>query len=210
MPAIVPIIHVFDISYMYTCDRMNMCHLYFVFQTSMPLSCWIFHAIDCTTITIYKEDIFHDGVIKWKHFPLYWLFVRGSRRWPVDFHHKGQWRGALMSSLICAWTTLRDAGDLRRHRAHYDVSVMVCLYVCMRLFFNTSFNIFMYFNMTYSQFMYEVIAFYNLNLCSGLLSTPLSYRKEILLEIQKMVTLLDISFFQGTYKNGLKEVFIVF
>ena len=41
----------------------------------------------------------------------------------------GQWRGALMFSLICAWTkgcaNNWDAGDLRSHRAHYDVSVMV-------------------------------------------------------------------------------------
>ena len=43
-------------------------------------------------------------------------------------HHKGQWRGALMFSVICAWTNgwvnNRDAGDLRPHRAHYDVTVM--------------------------------------------------------------------------------------
>ena len=36
--------------------------------------------------------------------------------------------GALIFSLICAWTNdwvnNRDAGDLRRHHAHYDVSVM--------------------------------------------------------------------------------------
>ena len=42
--------------------------------------------------------------------------------------HKGQWRGAFMFSLICAWINLwvnnREAGDLRRHRAHYDVIVM--------------------------------------------------------------------------------------
>ena len=41
--------------------------------------------------------------------------------------HKGQWRGALVFSLICAWTygwvNNRDAGDLRHHRAHYDVIV---------------------------------------------------------------------------------------
>ena len=42
--------------------------------------------------------------------------------------HKGQWRGALMFSLIFAWingwVNNREAGDLRRHRAHYDVTVM--------------------------------------------------------------------------------------
>ena len=37
----------------------------------------------------------HDDVIKWKHFPRYWPFVRGIHRSPVNSHHKGQWRGAL-------------------------------------------------------------------------------------------------------------------
>ena len=41
----------------------------------------------------------HDDVIKWKHFPRNWPFVRS----PVNSPHKGQWRGALMFSLICAW-----------------------------------------------------------------------------------------------------------
>ena len=44
------------------------------------------------------------------------------------FFHKGRWLGALMFSLICTWTNswanYRAAGDLRRHRAHYDVIVM--------------------------------------------------------------------------------------
>ena len=44
----------------------------------------------------------HDDVIKWKHFPCYWPFVRGIRRSPVNSPHKGQWHGALMFSLICA------------------------------------------------------------------------------------------------------------
>ena len=75
-----------------------------------------------------KPWSFHDDVIKWKHFPRYWLFVRGIHRWPVNSPHKGQWRGALIFSLICAWingwVNNREAGDLRRHRAHYDVTVM--------------------------------------------------------------------------------------
>ena len=35
----------------------------------------------------------HDDVIKWKHFPRYWPFVRGIHLSPVDSIHKGQWRG---------------------------------------------------------------------------------------------------------------------
>ena len=45
----------------------------------------------------------HDYVIKWKHFPRYWPFVRRIHQWPVNSPHKGQWRGASMFSLICAW-----------------------------------------------------------------------------------------------------------
>ena len=70
----------------------------------------------------------HDGVIKWKHFPRYWPFVRGIHRSTVNSPLKGQWRGALMFSLICAringWVNNREAGDLRRHCTHYDVNVM--------------------------------------------------------------------------------------
>ena len=70
----------------------------------------------------------HDDVIKWKYFPCYWPFVRGIHRSPVNSPHKGQWRGALMFSLICTWmndwVNNREAGDLRRHHAHYDVTVI--------------------------------------------------------------------------------------
>ena len=69
-----------------------------------------------------------DDVIKWKHFPRYWPFVRGIHRSPVNSPHKGQWRGALMFSLICVWingwVNNREAGDFSRYRAHYDVTVM--------------------------------------------------------------------------------------
>ena len=43
---------------------------------------------------------------------------------------KGQWRGALMFSLIPVWingwVNNREAGDLKRDRAHYDVTLMQC------------------------------------------------------------------------------------
>ena len=65
----------------------------------------------------------HDDVIKWRHFPRYWTFVRGIHRSLVNSPHKGQWRGALVFSLN-GWVNNREAGDLRRYRAHYDVTVM--------------------------------------------------------------------------------------
>ena len=70
----------------------------------------------------------HDDVIKWKHFLCYWSFVRGIHRWPVKSPYKGQWCGALIFSLIGAWingwVNNRESGDLRRHCAHYYVTVM--------------------------------------------------------------------------------------
>ena len=70
----------------------------------------------------------HDDVIKWKHFPRYWPSVRGIHRSPVNSPHIGQWRGALIFALIFArindWTNNPEAGDLRRHRTRYDVTVM--------------------------------------------------------------------------------------
>ena len=71
--------------------------------------------------------IIHYDVIKWKHFSRYWPFVRGIHRSPVNSPHKGQWRGVLMFSLICAWINSwvnnDETGDLIR-RAQYDVTVM--------------------------------------------------------------------------------------
>ena len=57
-----------------------------------------------------KKMILHDDIIKWKYFPRYWPFVTKA------------------SDAACAringWVNNGEAGDLRRHRAHYDVIVM--------------------------------------------------------------------------------------
>ena len=67
----------------------------------------------------------------WRHqletFSALLALCAGKSPLPVNSPHKGQWRGALMFSLICVWVNgchNREAGDLRRHRAHYDVNVM--------------------------------------------------------------------------------------
>ena len=84
------------------------------------LHIWARHSSEFKTVVT-----FHDDVTKWKHFPRYWPFVPGIYRSPVNSPHKGQWRGTLVLSLICAWTNRwvnnRDASDLKLHRAHYDV-----------------------------------------------------------------------------------------
>ena len=102
----------------------GFCCCLFCFQTSRD-----FHIGQWTR----QLKLFHDDAINWKHFPRYWPFVREINRLLVNSPHKGQWRGALMFSLICAWengwANQKDAGNLRRHRTHYDVIVvwLTCL-----------------------------------------------------------------------------------
>ena len=66
----------------------------------------------------------------WRHqvetFSALLVICEGNSPVPVNSPHKGQWRGALVCSLICAWTNgwvnNHEAGDLRRNRAHHDVT----------------------------------------------------------------------------------------
>ena len=68
----------------------------------------------------------------WRHqmetFSALLALCAGNSPVPVNSPQKGQCRGALMFSLIYAWindwVNSREAGDLRRHRGHYDVIVM--------------------------------------------------------------------------------------
>ena len=95
----------------------------------------LFRSPDFFSLDLFPWTSFlsHDDVIKWKHLPCYWSFVRENHRSPVNSPHKGQWREALMFSFICAgtngWANNRDAGDLRCDRAHYDVTVMRCTFI---------------------------------------------------------------------------------
>ena len=108
----------------YNVDKIKKNDIISYYQTLDVISKYLTCSHGMTTYT--KK--LHDDVIKWKHFPRYWPFVRGIHRSPVNSPHKGQWRGALMFSLICVWindwVNNREAGDLRRYRAHYDVTVM--------------------------------------------------------------------------------------
>ena len=68
----------------------------------------------------------------WRHqmetFSALLAILLGIHRYPVISPHKGQWGGALMFYLICAWmhdwVNNREARDLRCYRAHYDVIVI--------------------------------------------------------------------------------------
>ena len=136
-------------------SHASLCHLWgqqgwkstprhLIMRSFSDISCGVLVLV--TGYCIYFSDILgewmnikliHDDVSKWKHFPRYWPFVRGIHRSLVNSPHKGQWRGALMFSLICAWpngwSNHRDAGDLRRHPAHCAVTVM-CLQHWSRIF----------------------------------------------------------------------------
>ena len=100
------------------CDTIQVVHQFVLICDQVSVCCF-----------------FHDNVIKWKYFPRYWPFVRGIHRSPVNSPHKGQWRGALMFSLICVWINSqvnnREAGDLRRYRAHYYAILM---FISLKLF----------------------------------------------------------------------------
>ena len=115
-----------------------MC-LYFIVKMLMLLTLFLFK--NSTQFLLYVVFVFsslwdlrypfictyHDDVIRRKHFPRDWHFVRGIHRLSMDFPHKGQWRGALMFSSIArtnGWENNRVASDLRRHRAYYDVTLM--------------------------------------------------------------------------------------
>ena len=98
-----------------------VCHHWFI-QQFVPCLVWNTPVLTCRYIDS------HDDVIRWNHFPRYWPFVRGIHRSPLNSPHKGQWRWAMRFSLICVWINgwqnNREAGDLRRYRAHYDVIVI--------------------------------------------------------------------------------------
>ena len=78
--------------------------------------------------TVARRYLPYDVVIKLKQFPRHWPFVQGIHWSPLNSPHKGHCRETLMFSLICVWINgwvyNRRAGDLRQHRAHYDVAVM--------------------------------------------------------------------------------------
>ena len=79
--------------------------------------------VRCQTIIWNNDDLsLHGDVIKWKHFPRYWpghwwiLHTKASDAEFSCFLWSPPW--------INGWVNGREAGELRLHRAHYDVIVM--------------------------------------------------------------------------------------
>ena len=78
----------------------------------------------------YHND--HDDVIKWRHFPRHWPFVRGiyGRQWiPLTKTSDADLWCFLWfkQAWINHWVNNGEAGDLRRHQAHHDVTVTTAL-----------------------------------------------------------------------------------
>ena len=97
---------------------------------------------DCSSYSMVRTSNMHMALVC---FILLWLYCQiladrhqmgtfsallalceGNSPVTVNSPHTGQWRGALMFSLICAWTSgwvnNRDTGDLTGHWDHYDVT----------------------------------------------------------------------------------------
>ena len=98
--------------------------------------------VDCGSFTVCTRIlalVVHDDIIKWKHFLHYWSFVQGIHWSPVNSPHKGQWCGALICTWINGWINNGEAGDLRHHRTHYDVTITCCQIACLIVYYTCHF-----------------------------------------------------------------------
>ena len=106
----------------------NSCHWSMTVVTTTALLAGVIFQISR------KRKSAHYEITYWVYRNTWWRhqMETWSRNWfcegDLQATATGQWRGALMFSLVCAWTNdwadNRDAGDLRRHSAHCDAIVM--------------------------------------------------------------------------------------
>ena len=88
----------------------------------------------------------------WRHqmktFFAFLALCPGNSPGTGEFLSQRQWREVLVFSLICAWihgwVNNREAGDLRCHRTHYVVTMMLCISKCETLLRRMYFRIFLY------------------------------------------------------------------
>ena len=88
----------------FPCHEINMIYLVSYLADPHPIIWNITCNLKGFPVFKSKKSCIHDDVIKWKHFPCYWPFVRVIHRSSVDSPHKVLWRGALMFYLMYAWT----------------------------------------------------------------------------------------------------------
>ena len=71
----------------------------------------------------------HDNVTKWKHFSALLALCAGNSPVTGEFSSQRPVTRSFAAFFNCAWingwVNNREAGDLRRNRAHYDVTVML-------------------------------------------------------------------------------------
>ena len=112
------------------CDYLSMLGFKLICVSKMGLwTLWRF--LGCNVFQPHGGSCLY-CVSRWRHqmetFSALLAFCGGIHRSPVTSPYKGQWRGDLMFSLIRAWingwVNDREACDLRRHRTHYDATVM--------------------------------------------------------------------------------------
>ena len=123
---------------------LNSTHVHPAPWFNKKMSSYQYRKSHCGDKTILWPSYLHNGIYYTnKTTSLYWIRALATScafPWVSDhltmmtswngniFRVIGQWRGALISSLICVWingwVNNREAGDMRRYRAHYDVSVM--------------------------------------------------------------------------------------
>ena len=85
--------------------------------------------------SVARKMFLFDNNTWWRHqmetFSAILAICAGNSPVPVNSPHKGQWHGTLMFSLIYTringWVNTSEAGDLIRHRAHYDVTLMMMI-----------------------------------------------------------------------------------
>ena len=70
--------------------------MYYKFDENAECFSYIAAAVASSKSSLVVARVNHDDVIKLKHFPRYWPFVRGIHRPPVNSPRKDQWRGPLM------------------------------------------------------------------------------------------------------------------
>ena len=103
----------------------------FINKKIFPFHCFSHVSQNSATVETNIVDCRHDDVIKWKHFPRYWPFVKGIHRWGhrcislIKASDADLWCFLWPAPEQTAEQTIETPVNLRRHRAHYDVTIMV-------------------------------------------------------------------------------------
>ena len=108
---------------------MHPIHQHYAHCSGLIVSCYGLKLVDLFMyLSVYFLDMGTIIRLPWWRHQMEKFSMQRIHRSPVKSPPKGQWRGALLFSLICTWingwVSNREAGDFRHHRAHYDVIVM--------------------------------------------------------------------------------------